>query len=311
MRMLGYLFLIAFLGSTYPIEAGDTPNGAKCAKSSDCASGYCFPGPAAGTNFCLRADLNCAMEGVNGHYFGFIDQSQNPPAICAAKIGWLSNPTVDYDPADFLLDSFRIRAKIHPVQLDEALSNCAKDEECSSAVATASPKAAAALQAFDTIRTIAHTIAPPVAFRAAHRTGGPPVREGLPFAGEERKYHFNIPNGFAICSIALKTIGVTPQGGKAALMDMTFSASSASIYTWAKRNGFTGGGTGWEGEFFVVYVRKDRVGHYRSLKLCDVTDTPKNFLCRGNGVEAITQDDPKSRTFVPCGNHNLADDARY
>lgn len=252
------------------------------------------------------------MEGTSGVNFGFVDLNNDPPAFCAPRIGWLTNPTVDYRSDDFLIDAFQVSVSIRRKELPELLEECNDNEDCIGTIAKVAWPAAAMIGATVALMELGEAIVPPAPFRAKARPGEPPVVKGVPFEGEERKYHLNVPAGYSICSIHLKTLGVTPPTGRAALLDMTFSESEAAMYIHSRRvNDIFGGGTGFDGKFSVAYVKSPRAEHYRSLGLCNVGPQPQNFLCRGNGTGSIVQDDGRGRSFDFCGDHDLAEDAQY
>src|SRR5262245_53975503 len=84
-----------------------TANGEECASSSDCASGYCFPGPPRRaceppTRYCLAASMNCAQPGTEGVQFGSTYDYEGRNYECKAGLGLgIANgqPCDDPDPA--------------------------------------------------------------------------------------------------------------------------------------------------------------------------------------------------------------------
>ena len=57
-------------------------HGSECNQASDCVSNYCYPGPQAGTKFCLRQDLNCAFPGSSGVRYGEVRVLGNKSYEC-------------------------------------------------------------------------------------------------------------------------------------------------------------------------------------------------------------------------------------
>ncbi len=75
--------LLVFVASAVPAVVvfdklgGVAPNrnGSACENNTDCDSGQCYPGPhpepdGSGLKFCLAADLNCALPGLDGAKYG-------------------------------------------------------------------------------------------------------------------------------------------------------------------------------------------------------------------------------------------------
>lgn len=98
--MLSCVFAFATRVAAY----GGSPDGALCIDASDCASGYCFPGPF-GSRMCLAKELNCPAPNHKGiawgeyyYYDGGFHFCKSPGGIASAAI---NNGDIDFIMYDF------------------------------------------------------------------------------------------------------------------------------------------------------------------------------------------------------------------
>ena len=82
LALVASLFVIAYAQASDKEVAGKP-----CADGKDCASGYCWPGPIAGTNFCLDRNFNCALPNSVGQHVRDIVQLDSRSYICS-RTGW-------------------------------------------------------------------------------------------------------------------------------------------------------------------------------------------------------------------------------
>ncbi|MCG8053017.1 MAG: hypothetical protein AB2689_08480 [Candidatus Thiodiazotropha taylori] len=62
-------------------------NGEICANRGECASGYCYPAPhprqnGAGMSICIAADMNCALQGLDGALYGAVVSMNGTRLTC-------------------------------------------------------------------------------------------------------------------------------------------------------------------------------------------------------------------------------------
>ena len=63
-----------------------TANGRVCANSSECSSGYCYPGPE-NSRYCLARSSHCAQPGTNGVVFGQSYTYNGKNYLCQSGVG--------------------------------------------------------------------------------------------------------------------------------------------------------------------------------------------------------------------------------
>ena len=72
--MIGVTLIATYQGSQ-PWDVKHGENGSVCEVSSDCNSGYCYPGPHpkighSKYKYCIAGDRNCALPGFDGANYG-------------------------------------------------------------------------------------------------------------------------------------------------------------------------------------------------------------------------------------------------
>lgn len=81
---LGIGLLLLALFSAGSAQAENTANGSVCEADQDCASGYCYAGPAnSSVRYCLAPDRNCAVPGKHGVLYGETVEVGGQTFICA------------------------------------------------------------------------------------------------------------------------------------------------------------------------------------------------------------------------------------
>ncbi|MBI4356698.1 MAG: hypothetical protein HY559_02290 [Gammaproteobacteria bacterium] len=84
--LIGCLFAIAFALYTKEVVAVSLTDGHECTSSTQCSSGYCYPGPEE-KSYCISRDANCAKPGTAGVMVGALYSYRGKEYICHSSGG--------------------------------------------------------------------------------------------------------------------------------------------------------------------------------------------------------------------------------